>query len=104
MDQQKSFFKRFRWFRNVIVGLFVFFASYAIGRLSHMYFGQFNTPHHWIYGTVALVVGIIFCRKKWGGYVISFGLGFILSDFKDMLDLKFFGADTVMIKKFWGIN
>jgi len=118
MDQKKSpqiilrqaqevrgkFFKRFRWLRNLIIGLLVFFASYALGRFSHMYFGSLNTPHHWIYGVVALVAGLIFFRKKWGAYLILFGLGFILSDFQDMLNLEFYGVDTVMMKVFWGIN
>ncbi len=66
--------------------------------------GHLNTPHHWIYGVIALIVGIIYRNTAWGYYLISFGIGFIISDFKDMIDLKFFGVDDVEIKKFWGID
>lgn len=80
------------------------FGSYAIGRISHILGGHLNTPHHWIYGIIALIIGIIFRRKKWGIYLILFGVGFIISDFKDLLDLKFYGPDAMVKKKFWGID
>ena len=80
------------------------FASYAIGRVSHVLGGHLNTPHHWIYGVIMVVIGAFFYHKVWGQYLIAFGLGMIISDFKDMINLKFFGPDDVEIKKFWGFD
>ncbi|HPI67074.1 MAG TPA: hypothetical protein PKZ16_00805 [bacterium] len=87
-----------------IIYVSVIFFSYAIGRITHIYAGHWNTPHHWIYGIIALVVGIIFYKKNWGIYLILFGLGLIISDFKDMLSLKFFDPDNMRIKKFWTVD
>jgi hypothetical protein len=98
MDPQKPLYKKGSRLKKIIIYLFVFFLSFAIGRFSHMYYGSLNTPHHWIYGAMALAAGLIFYRKKWGMYLIYLGLGFMLSDFQDMLDLKFFGIDTVTLK------
>jgi len=87
---------------------FIFIAiaivSYAIGRISHVLGGQLNTPHHWIYGVIAVLVGIIFYRQWWGIYLIALGIGFIVSDFKDMIELKFYGPDEPGIRIFWGID
>ena len=82
----------------------IIFVSYAIGRISHILGGHLKTPHHWIYGVVILIVGIIFHHKTWGIYPILFGMGFIISDFNDMINLRFYGADNVKVKKFWGID
>lgn len=87
-----------------IIYISVLFISYAIGRIGHILGGHLNTPHHWIYGVISLIVGIIFYKEKWGIFLILIGLGFIISDFKDMIDLKFFGVDDVKIKRFWGID
>lgn len=89
---------------NILIFLASTFASYAVGRISHILGGHLNTPHHWIYGAIALIVGIIFHNKFWAIYLIAFGVGFIISDFKDMIGLKFFGPDEPGIKKFWGID
>jgi predicted alpha/beta hydrolase len=89
---------------KIIIYIAVFFISYSIGRISHILGGHLNTPHHWIYGVIALIVGIIFHREKWSIYLILFGIGFIISDFTDMIDLKFYGVDDVKIKKFWGVD
>ncbi|TSC93883.1 MAG: hypothetical protein Athens101428_517 [Candidatus Berkelbacteria bacterium Athens1014_28] len=90
--------------KNLLVLIAIIFASYSIGRISHILGGHLKTPHHWIYGAIALIIGIIFHRQKWGQYLIAFGIGFIISDFKDMIDLKFYGVDDVVIKKFWGVD
>jgi hypothetical protein len=81
-----------------------FVISYAIGRIGHVLGGHLNAPHHWIYGLVAIIVGAIFRDRPWGYYLIVFGLGFVISDFKDMINLKFYGVDDVAVKKFWGID
>lgn len=84
--------------------ILIIFLSYAIGRISHIFGGQLKAPHHWIYGVIVLIAGIIFRDKKWGIYLILFGVGFIISDFKDMIELRFYGVDDVKVKKFWGID
>ena len=63
-----------------------------------------KAPHHWIYGMLALVVGIVLHSKWFGIYLILFGIGHIISDLKDMIELKFYGVDDVEVKKFWGID
>jgi len=89
---------------KVLIFLLIVLVSYAIGRVGHVLGGQLNTPHHWIYGVIAVIIGIIFRKYDWGKWLIAFGLGMIISDFKDMIDGKFFGPDTVKVKKFWGID
>lgn len=90
--------------KNLLVLLTIVFVSYSIGRISHILGGHLNTPHHWIYGVILVIVGLFFRQHQWGQYFIAFGAGFIISDFKDMIDLKFFGVDDVEIKRFWGID
>lgn len=82
----------------------IIFASYAVGRIGHMLGGHLKAPHHWIYGAIALVIGIIFRHEEWGIYLLLFGIGFIISDLKDMINLRFYGVDDVKVKKFWGID
>jgi len=53
---------------------------------------------------LALVVGIVLHSKWFGIYLILFGIGHIISDLKDMIELKFYGVDDVEVKKFWGID
>jgi hypothetical protein len=36
--------------------------------------------------------------------LIAVGAGMIISDFKDMIDLKFYGPDEVEEVKFWGFD
>ena len=90
--------------KTILIFVIVAFVSYSIGRISHILGGHLNTPHHWIYGVIALIVGLIFREKSWAVYVIAFGVAFIISDFQDMIDLKFFGPDEPGPKRFWGID
>lgn len=90
--------------KQILILIAITLVSYAVGRVSHIVGGQLNTPHHWIYGALALIVAIIFRDKPWAIYLAAFGLGFVISDFKDMIDLKFFGPDEPGIKRFWGID
>jgi hypothetical protein len=89
---------------KILILIAITFVSYAIGRISHILGGHLNTPHHWIYGVIAIIIGIIFYKSDWGKWLISFGLGMVISDFKDMIDLKFLGPDEPGPKKFWGID
>lgn len=81
----------------------VFCISYAIGRVSHIYGGHLNTPDHWIYGALMFLPGLFF-SNIYIFLLFSFGLGFMISDFQDFLDLNFWGPDEVGVKKFWGFD
>lgn len=91
-------------FLKVAVFILVAFTSYAVGRWSHIVGGHLNTPHHWIYGIVAIIVGAVFYKHLYGWFLISIGIGMVVSDFKDMINLKFFGPDEVEKLKFWGFD
>ena len=87
-----------------IIYFLVLFGAYSVGRIGHILGGHLKAPHHWIYGMLALVVGIVLHSKWFGIYLILFGIGHIISDLKDMIELKFYGVDDVEVKKFWGID
>jgi hypothetical protein len=88
----------------MIYFLLTAFAGYAIGRISHIYGGHLKSPHHWIYGLMLIVFGLIYRESPWGYFAVSFGIGHFISDLKDFMNLKFYGVDDVKIKKFWGID
>jgi len=89
---------------EVLIFLTVAFAGFAIGRIGHILGGHLNTPDHWIYGVLAIIVGAIFYKHNWAVMLIAFGIGHTVSDLRDMLNLKFHGPDKVEVKKFWGID
>ena len=89
---------------EVLIFLIIAFAVFAVGRIGHILGGHLNTPDHWIYGVLAIIVGAIFYRHNWGVMLIAFGIGHTVSDLRDMLNLKFYGPDEVEVKKFWGID
>ena len=89
---------------EILLLLIIAFAGFAIGRIGHILGGHLNTPDHWIYGVIAIIVGAIFYKDFWGQLLIAFGIGHTISDLKDMLNLKFYGPDEVDVKKFWGID
>ena len=89
---------------KVLILLLVAFAGYAIGRISHILGGHLNTPDHWIYGILAIIVGAFYSEHTWAQLLIAFGIGHTISDLNDMLHLKFYGPDEVEVKKFWGID
>ena len=99
---------------SILIYLAVAFAGFAIGRVGHVLGGQLNTSHHWIYGVILMLIGMImylfFFEDRWSLYFIFFGLGLTISDLNDMLDLKFYGVDDVdgvddvEVKKFWRID
>lgn len=88
----------------VVIFLVIAFVGYAVGRVGHIYGGHLNTPHHWIYGVLAIIVGAFFHSHSWGVWLIAFGIGHTISDFKDMLALKFYGPDEPGPKHFWGLD
>jgi hypothetical protein len=94
-----------------IVYLFILFGGYALGRIGHIVGGKLddrgiriNTPDHWVYGVLAIIVGAVFYKHDWGKWLIAFGIGHAISDLKDMSKLKFFGGDEPGPKKFWHID
>ena len=89
---------------EVLIFLIIAFAGFAIGRIGHILGGHLNTPDHWIYGVLAIIVGAIFYKHNLGVMLIAFGIGHTVSDLRDMLNLKFYGPDEVEVKKFWGID
>ena len=90
---------------SLLVLLVVAFAGYAISRIGHIYGGHLRTPHHWIYGVLAIIVGAIFFNEVWAPWIIAFGIGHAMSDAKDMLAFQFdLKPDQVRVKKFWGID
>jgi len=93
----------------IFVYLAAAFMGYLIGRLGHRYLNDWlRNPkwaiHHWIYGFILMVVGLIFHKEPLGLLAFFFGLGDFISDLKDFLQLKFIGPDDKIEKKFWGIN
>ncbi len=89
---------------QILFYILIGFIGYAIGRMGHIYLGYIKSPHHWIYGLFLIVLGLIFYKSFLGLLFFSFGVGHFISDFKDFLHLKFYGADEEGEKKFWGID
>jgi len=80
-----------------------FFIGFVLGRIGHMFGGQIKSPHHWIYGFI-LIVASSFLKENLSFLVLLFGLGVFISDFKDFLNLKFYGVDDIEVKKFWRVD
>jgi hypothetical protein len=89
---------------QILFYILIAFIGYAIGRIGHIYGGHLKTPHHWIYGLILMILGLIFYKNFLGLLFLSFGIGHFISDFKDFLRLKFYGAEKEFKKKFWGID
>ena len=90
--------------QKIIIYIVIAFIGFVIGRIGHIVGGHLKAPHHWIYGLVLILTGIIFYQSKWGFYLISLGFGIFISDFQDFLAMKFYGIDNVKEKRFWGID
>jgi hypothetical protein len=43
-----------------IIHFLVFFGSYVVGRVAHILGGHLKVPHHWIYGLILIILGIVF--------------------------------------------
>lgn len=88
----------------IIFYIFSAFIGYALGRIGHIYHGYKDTPHHWIYGLILIIFGLIFYKYFILRLAFYFGIGSFISDLKDFLQLKFWGPDEEGKKKFWGID
>lgn len=92
---------------NLLVAAFL---GYIIGRFGDNYInfwiGENWLPHHWIYGLLMIIFGILFFKGDLQLWIISFGVGLFVSDLKDFLDLKFFAPDgkTKETRRFWHID
>ena len=86
------------------------FVGYIFGRWGHYYLNDKLgnpkwAPHHWIYGVIVALLGLILSYKSdLGLMLISFGIGHFISDLKDFLKFKFVGPDEIGKRKFWGID
>lgn len=89
----------------IIIGsLISAFIGFAIGRLGDKWAGHLNTPHHWIFGLVLIIVGIIFIDNWIGILFLSFGIGHFISDLNDFLHMRIWGVDEPHEWKFWSIK
>lgn len=86
------------------VFLIMFFIGFAVGRYGDKWGGHLNTPHHWIYGLLLIIVGIIFIHNNAGIVALSFGIGHFLSDLNDFINMRFYGPDEPHDWKFWSIK
>jgi len=81
------------------------FIGYSIGRFGHIYGGQIAFfPHHLIVGLFLVVLSLFWRNKYFKVMIFCFGIGIFVSDFDDFLGLKFWEADNVIVKKFWGFD
>ena len=90
---------------DILFYFLIIFAGFTIGRIGHIYGGHLRTPHHWIYGFTMAIGGKAIWDNTFGLIIVLFGLGLLVSDFKDFRKLKFdMQPDIVEKKKFWGID
>jgi len=80
------------------------FIGFAIGRLGDKYGGHLNAPHHWIYGLILIIIGIIFIDTQIGILSLFLGIGHFTSDLDDFLHLRIWGVDEPHEWKFWSIK
>lgn len=86
------------------------FLGYIIGRVGDYFLNPLLkdpawAPHHWIYGVIIMIIGLIIMENHQAGlWLFSFGIGHFVSDLKDFIDLKFIGSDKKDKVKFWGID
>ena len=88
------------------LGIICFIASYSIGRITHMYWGHWNNPHHWIYGVALILIGLFvdFDRAFLTIIALTVGAGLFISDFDDFRALRFYGPDIHDKKRFFGFD
>jgi len=89
----------------IIVGSIISaFIGFAIGRIGDKYGGYLNAPHHWIYGLVLIIVGIVYVNHWIGILSLFFGIGHFISDLDDFLHMRIWGIDEPHKWKFWSIR
>jgi len=96
---------------SILFFLLIAFLGYLVGRWGDNYLNFWLkdpswAPHHWIYGLILAIVGILYIDSSLGFWAFSFGAGLFISDLKDFLDFKFFGKDnkTKDQRRFWHID
>lgn len=80
------------------------FIGFVLGRIGHVFFGSLDAPYHWIFGLGLMISGLIFHKRLFGIIFLFLGAGLFISDFGDLLGLRFWGVDVVEEFKFWGID
>ena len=90
----------------IIKLLLVCFVGYLIGRIGDWYGGHLDTFHHWIYGILLVIIGVLgfVFKDDFSDFILSFGIGLVISDLKDLFHFRIFGPDKKVVKKFWGID
>ena len=82
-----------------MIELLIGFSGYILGRIGDYFAGHWDFFHHWIYGFLFVVMGFLSSP-----YFIYFGVGLIISDFKDLLHFRIYGPDVKTKKNFWGFD
>ena len=89
---------------QILFYILIAFIGYSVGRIGHIYLGYTKSPHHWIYGLILIILGLIFYKQFLGLLALFFGIGHFISDFDDFLHLRFYGRNKDGRKRFWGID
>lgn len=79
-------------------------AGFASGRIGDKYLGYVSFMHHWIYGLVLIIFGIIYLNTLIGIFLLSFGIGHFISDLDDFLNFRIWGADVPHKWQFWSVK
>ena len=80
------------------------FLGFIIGRLGDYLAGHWNFFHHWVYGVILIIFGIIYRTNYVFLYFGGFGLGLLVSDFEDLLAFRIYGPDKKKTKRFWSFD
>lgn len=83
--------------------------GYILGRVGHCYLNvwignPYWLPHHWIYGAALIPASYYFTSSIFGLILLFFGIGHLVSDFKDFFHLRFFSPDEKGPKRFFHID
>ena len=94
---------KFKITKEQIILFALVFIAFAAGRFGDLIGGGWNFMHHWIPGAALIVFGLKF-KNKYSGYLIAIGVGLVISDLNDLINLRFWGVDVPHVWKFWSIN
>jgi hypothetical protein len=89
---------------NILLFVAIAFIGYLIGRVGDKVGGHWNLPHHWIYGLILIILGLVFYSNYWCNLGLYFGIGLFVSDGKDFLKMKVYGPDEGESRSFWGFD
>jgi len=90
---------RYIWFWMLVVG----FLGYAIGRIGSILWGYMDIMHHWVPAIFIIGISPFLQKHWWWVLVLAFGIGFLISDLDDFINLRFWGVDTAE-PRFWGVD